>query len=414
MNMTSTHTPSPAGAITHLRHPLHADLHVFKRETGGWYAGFHKKGYYFRKATKTHLLPAAFDVAREWYLDQHAALRIGLLKPPARHSVREAAKLALRRFEASVERKERSRSYLSSIKLILDSDILPFFGDTDVKDVGIKKWSEYENKLVERKLTRQTLHQHRNALRVCLNEAVRQEWIERLPTLKIDKIGKAQQQPRVWFEPAEFRTLLRVARNHVKELEKTRWSDDAEECYDFIIWMAHTGMRVGEVRNVRICDIEVHTETASDGIQRPFCLVKNIRGKRGTGECRSWYEAYSAYQRILIRRGISEPSTCTDKLFLVHHRDMFNAILAKAGLKFTPTEPKRRRDFVSLRHTYIATRILQGVPVYDIARNCRTSVAMIENHYAKYISPRLLTGLNQFKPAPEHSGPVSGKKDSRF
>ena len=156
-------------------------------------------------------------------------------------------------------------------------------------------------------------------------------------------------------------------------------------------------MRVGEVRNVRICDVEVHTEIASDGEKRPFCLIKNIRGKRGTGECRSWYEAYSAYQRILIRRNISEPKTCTELLFRAHHRDMFNAILAKADLKFTPTEPRRRRDFVSLRHTYIAFRILQGVPVYDIARNCRTSVAMIENHYARFLSPRLLTGLNKFK-----------------
>jgi integrase len=392
-----------AYSATHLRHPLHPDLHVFKRETGGWYAGFHRDGYYFRKATRSQLLPVALDSAREWYLDQHAALRLGLTKPPARHSVREASKLALNRLQASVDRKERSAKYLAGIRLLLDSDLLPFFGDLDVKDVGIKKWSEYETNVESRKLTRQTLHQHRNALRVCLNEAVRQEWIERLPTLKIDKIGKAQQQPRVWFEPAEFRLLLRVARNHVKMLADTRWSVDGEECYDFIVWMANTGMRVGEVRNVRICDVEVHVETASDGEQRPFCLVKNIRGKRGTGECRSWYEAYSAYQRILLRRGISQPATCTESLFLVHHRDMFNAILDKAGLKFTPTEPRRRRDFVSLRHTYIAFRLLQGVPVYDIARNCRTSVAMIENHYARYISPRLLTDLNRFKPVQQPS-----------
>jgi hypothetical protein len=181
MTMNSIKAPSQVVDGIHLRHPLHADLHVFKRETGGWYAGFHKKGHYFRKATRTHLLPAALDVAREWYLDHHAALRLGLLKPPATHPIKDAAKLALKRFEASVERQERSKSYLASIKLILDGDILPFFGDTDVKDVGSKKWSAYETKLEGRKLTRQTLHQHRNALRICLNEAVRQEWIARLP-----------------------------------------------------------------------------------------------------------------------------------------------------------------------------------------------------------------------------------------
>lgn len=403
MSQISTNISAPIDGGTHLRHPKHPDLHIFRRETGGWYVGFHREGHYFRKAARTQNLSRALDFAREWYLDQHAAFRLGLSKPPAKHSVLEAAKLALRRFEASVERRERSPSYFAGVKLILETDILPFFGDLDVKNVGIRKWSEYECSVESRKLTRQTLHQHRNALRVCLNEAVRQEWIERLPTLKIDKIGKAQQQPRVWFEPAEFRLLLRVTRNHVKTLADTRWAADGEECYDFIVWMANTGMRVGEARNVRICDVEVHVETASDGEQRPFCLVKNIRGKRGTGECRSWYEAYSAYQRILLRRGISQPATCTEPLFLVHHRDMFNAILDKAGLKFTSTEPKRRRDFVSLRHTYIAFRLLQGVPVYDIARNCRTSVAMIENHYARFLSPRLLTNLNRFTPLDEAS-----------
>jgi hypothetical protein len=81
---------------------------------------------------------------------------------------------------------------------------------------------------------------------------------------------------------------------------------------------------------------------------------------------------------------------------------MFNEILNKAGLKFTNTDPVRKRDFVSLRHTYIASRLISGVPVYDVALNCRTSVAMIENHYARYLSPRYLSRLNQFaSPAKE-------------
>lgn len=408
---TNPITVAATATPNHIRHPKFAGLHIFKRETGGWYAGFHKSGHYLRKATSTHNLGIALQLAGEWYLDQEAAFRMGLAKVPAKHSVREAARYALQRLEAAVDRGERSKSYLAGIKLLLDSDILPFFGDMDVTKVGIKKWSEYEESVLHRKLSRQTLHQHRNALRVPLNEAVRREWIERLPTLKIDKIGKAQQRPRVWFEPAEFQHLLQAAKQHIEELRGTRWADDGLECYDLIVWIANTGMRVGEVRNLRVCDVEVRTENASDDKQRPYCLVKNIRGKRGTGECRSWYDAYSAYQRIILCRGISDPANCTDPLFLAHHRDMFNAILDRAGLKFTATEPRMRRDFVSLRHTYIAFRLLQGVPVYDIARNCRTSVAMIENHYARYISPRLLTGLNRFSSPPSVSRRDGAQKD---
>jgi integrase len=164
---------------------------------------------------------------------------------------------------------------------------------------------------------------------------------------------------------------------------------DAEECYDFIIWMVNTGMRVGEAMNVRFCDIEV-LEEVSRGIIEFCCLIKNIKGKRGAGECRSWFSAFEAYERIVERRQIGDPTLSTEKLFLALHRGMFNAILERTGLKTTNTDPPRRRDFVSLRHTYIASRLLHGVPVYDVAKNCRTSVTMIENHYARYVCQRSL------------------------
>lgn len=384
----------------HLRHPKYIDLHIFTRETGGWYAGFHQDGRYHRKATKTDHLPSALHLAADWYLDCKAATRIGQFVPQVRHTVNDAAKPALAKFRARVERGERSQSYLDGIKLLLETALLPFFGSLDVKKVGPAKWSEYESHLRASKprLTRQTLHQHRNALRVVLNEAVRQEWIDRLPALKIDSVGKREGQPRIWFEVTELRRLLKAAKEHIKQLEGTRWVSDAEECYDFIVWMANTGMRVGEARNVQLCDIEIETEIAADGISRRYCLIKNIKGKRGTGECKSWFAAYNAYRRIITRRQIDHPAKSRELLFLAHHRDMFNAILDKAGLKFTNTEPKRKRDFVSLRHTYIASRLLHGVSVYDVARNCRTSVAMIENHYTRYLSPRLMTGLNRFAP----------------
>jgi integrase len=387
-----------AEQFAHLRHPKHTDLHIFRRETGGWYAGFHKNGRYHRKAAKTLHLPTAMLLAEDWYLNCKAAIRIGQFKPNSRHSVNEAAKLALTNFQGKVGRGERSQSYLKGIELILYTDVLPFFGPLDVTEVGPAKWSEYEQKLRESKpsLTRQTLHQHRNALRVCLNEAVRKEWIHRLPTLKIDAAGKREQKPRIWFESAEMRLLLKTARAHMVELRTTRWARDAEECYDFIIWMANTGMRVGEALNVHLCDIDIDEELGPDGVRRKICLIKNIKGKRGTGECRSWFAAYNAYKRTIARRDIQNPTTSKEMLFLAHHRDMFNTILEKADLKFTSHEPRRKRDFVSLRHTYIASRLLHGVSVYDVARNCRTSVTMIENHYTRYLSPRLMTQLNKF------------------
>jgi len=74
---------------------------------------------------------------------------------------------------------------------------------------------------------------------------------------------------------------------------------------------------------------------------------------------------------------------------------MFNVVLRENNLKFTNTQPPVKRDFVSLRATYISFRLLNGASVYEVANNCRTSVAMIENSYTKYLGGEVLGGVNK-------------------
>jgi integrase len=39
------------------------------------------------------------------------------------------------------------------------------------------------------------------------------------------------------------------------------------------------------------------------------------------------------------------------------------------------------RTAYSLRHTYICLRLMEGADIYQIAKNCRASVEMIEKYY---------------------------------
>jgi len=74
---------------------------------------------------------------------------------------------------------------------------------------------------------------------------------------------------------------------------------------------------------------------------------------------------------------------------------MFNKILEKANLKYSNTTPPIKRDFVSLRATYICYRLLNGAPIYEVANNCRTSVQVIEDAYAKQLGGSLLQNINR-------------------
>jgi hypothetical protein len=58
--------------------------------------------------------------------------------------------------------------------------------------------------------------------------------------------------------------------------------------------------------------------------------------------------------------------------------------------------------FFSLRHTYICLRLMEGADIYQIAKNCRTSVEMIEKYYAAHIKTNLdASAINVAEPKPK-------------
>ena len=95
------------------------------------------------------------------------------------------------------------------------------------------------------------------------------------------------------------------------------------------------------------------------------------------------------------RRGASVPArheaaqvqSPTDLVFPKTHHELFNTILDELKLKFD--REGQRRTFYSLRHTYICLRLMEGADIYQIAKNCRTSVEMIEEYYASHIKNML-------------------------
>ncbi len=70
---------------------------------------------------------------------------------------------------------------------------------------------------------------------------------------------------------------------------------------------------------------------------------------------------------------------------------MFNCILLDNKLKFDRNG--KSRTAYSLRHSYICFRLLEGADIYQVAKNYRTSVEMIEKHYAAHLKDMIDTSL---------------------
>jgi integrase len=97
----------------------------------------------------------------------------------------------------------------------------------------------------------------------------------------------------------------------------------------------------------------------------------------------------------------------TDLLFPKWPRDLFNAILEEEKLR--KDRDGKPRTAYSLRHTYICLRLLEGADIYQIAKNCRTSVEMIEKYYAAHLKTQLdAAAINIMRPRSQKK--VNGKK----
>jgi integrase len=81
-------------------------------------------------------------------------------------------------------------------------------------------------------------------------------------------------------------------------------------------------------------------------------------------------------------------------------RDLFNAILEEEKLR--SDRDGRPRTAYNLRHTYICLRLLEVADIYQVAKNCRTSVEMIEKYYAAHLKTRLdASAINIMRPRPK-------------
>jgi integrase len=87
----------------------------------------------------------------------------------------------------------------------------------------------------------------------------------------------------------------------------------------------------------------------------------------------------------------------TDIIFPGEHKRIFNKILELADLKYD--RDGNRRTAYSLRHTYICLRLLDGANIYQVAKNCRTSVERIQKFYASHLKDAVdASDVNKRKP----------------
>jgi len=408
------------------RHELFdGKLHVYRRDRSRfWQCSTFLEGQNFRASTKEESLVLAKDIAEDWYLGLRGKLRAGELKTGK--TFKFAAAQFRKEYEALVAG-ERNAKYVKDHWNRLRVHLEPFFGDRVLSEITPSLVQDYRiHRATSRnnaksgavlRPSRTTMHQEMVTLRLVLKAAQRHGWIEHIPDLSAPYRGSGKISHRAWLAPEEYKRLYTATRKRATNPPKQRWKWACEQMHDFVLFMVNTGLRPDEAWRLQFRDVEIVRDASS----RETILEISVRGKRGVGYCKSMPGAVLPYERLKARfrpvaktgrqvRGRKDNFSAnerttepTDLLFPFKHRELWNSILAELELK-SDREGNPRTAY-SLRHTYISMRLMEGADIYQVAKNCRTSVEMIEKHYAAHIKHMIdASAVNVRRSRPSNQG----------
>jgi len=404
---------------------LGGKVHIYRRpNSSSWQCASFLAGKNRRTTTKEESLSKAKEVAEDWYLQLRGKLRDGELK--SGKPFRDAAKLYLREFDI-ITQGQRSATYARGQHARTNNYLVPFFGNMVLPEITAGKVSEYRIQRLEmckalrgKPPAHNTMHQEIVTLRQIFKTALRHGWIDHLPDLSEPYRSSPKISHRAWFSPEEYKQLYEATRKRVQHPKQPRFQWEAEQLHDYVLFSANTGLRPDEAMRLQFRDVKV----VEDEDSGQTILEIEVRGKRGVGYCKSTTGAVRPFERLKARprptggpgrkgsrkdMGDWQQPGATDLLFPKWSRDLFKAILEEEKLQVD--REGNPRTAYSLRHTYICLRLLEGADIYQIAKNCRTSVEMIEKYYASHLKTQLnASAINVMRPRPKKAVSKKGPR----
>jgi len=386
-----------AGESSTLESTIHTTLgdkvRLYKRPNSPyWQCSTFLNGKKRRTSSKTDSLAQAKDYAEDWYLTLRGKFRRGELHNEK--SFEDAAKRFMHEYEVLTEG-ERNKRWVQDHYRRIRMHLSPFFGQMALSEITAGVVQDYRISRLrpvspKKKIpSRSTMHHETVTLRQVLRTAVRHGWLSHVPDISAPYKASNKVVHRAWFSPEEYKCLYEATRKNIGLARGSRYKKLAEQLHDKILFMANTGLRPDEANCLEYRDVEiVKDDDLSESI-----LEISVRGKRGVGYCKSMHGAVRPFVRMKDRNK-PEPM---DRVFPQDHKKQFNRILEENDLKFDRNG--NSRTLYSLRHSYISFRLLEGADIYQIAKNCRTSVEMIEKHYAVHLKNNLdAAAINVRKP----------------
>ncbi len=211
------------------------------------------------------------------------------------------------------------------------------------------------------------------------------------------------------FEMHDYRLLNVGLKDWIGDCRIPAYRPVREMLRDYVMILCKSGMRVGEANSLKIRDVHRFT----DKIDR-FNYRFVVRGKTGERDVIPVASAVEFVESQIARRRNADP----DELFFVMPSgkkiltlaDQFNKFLKFIGR--THSSDGTKFSLYSLRHFYAVRALIDGVGIYDVARNMGTSVEIIQKYYGKNATPKSMATKLGGRLKPKHKM-KEGEPDAR-
>jgi len=260
-----------------------------------------------------------------------------------------------------------------------------------------------------------TLAMEQSALNQIFFDALERGKTQQSFKLRSPKVGNTDGK-RAGFTDDEYNVLVRNLRSYrdcvgkFKGVRLNEWHKlQRKQMYYFVLFLANSGLRVGEARMMRWSDVKFDVDRGDGELVAEIRVSANTKKRtsrevvtqvNGNKHLKRWYEItrykkasewvwYTVGDNEQQRQFTDLNRSFQSVLKKIEYNDRENGLLLDADGK--------RRSLYSLRHVYATMRLSNGASIYDVAMNMGTQVVQIEKHYSHVLTKHRQIEITQMK-----------------
>jgi integrase len=349
-----------------------------------YWVRFYYLSRYFIKSTKCETPKDAKNFAIKFY--EHTMLNAVTTNTNEQH---KSFAVVATTYLKNTEHNTNTAAYKSNFSRY-KLHLLPFFRDQNIDTITNSQLSQLVSRLQKENLQPATIKHYLVVLRTIFKYAIANDLMQSLPLFPKVNGRLRTTQKRDYLTQDEYDEVIQTTERLAEQDICVRGIPITLEMKYLIQFMVNSFIRPSDLRVLR----HKHIKRMKDGTSE-WLALRHPATKTNANEVQAMPASVFIYDRLMqFRKDNKQKTSLDDFVFFPQYENrttalgvisrIFSHIVADSGIK---EKTDKSLTLYSLRHTSIMLRIIIGkVDTLALARNARTSQAMIDQFYAAHLT----------------------------